>query len=127
MKTLVNSILLMLIGVIVFLLLLIPGILCQIYYKIKEDEGYSYTSKLFRSVAICFDQLGNTCYQELWNRVLITKDGYKFGLPDETISSALGKNLVKGTLTKTGEWLVGVLNKIEPYHCIKSINNNVHL
>ena len=125
MKKMLGSILLMILGIIIFFLLLIPGIYCQIYYKIYYNEGYSYTSNLFRSIAICFDQLGNVCYQELWNRVLIIEDGYAFGKFNETLSSVLGKNQVANTLTSTGSWLVNQLNKIEPNHCINSINKNV--
>lgn len=54
--------------------------------------------------------------------VLLRKDpGYKFGNPEETISSALGKNERDQTLSKAGKVLSWILNLIDKDHCKKSI------
>lgn len=82
-------------------------------------------SNLLFSIAQCIDELGNVAYQELWNDVLITSKGYRFGLASERISSVIGKNLLMGTLSPTGKWLNNILNKIEPNHTINSIQRNV--
>jgi hypothetical protein len=60
----------------------------------------------------------------LFNRYLITKDGYKFGNPDETISSVIGKNERLQTLTSSGRLLNSILNRIEKNHAKKSIEEN---
>lgn len=76
----------------------------------------------FRDSAVSLDKYSNREFRTLWNKVLRTEAGYKFGNPDETISSALGKNERDGTLTGTGKALVYVLDKIEKDHCLKSIS-----
>ena len=59
----------------------------------------------------------------LFNTIMITKDGYKFGNEDETISSVLGKNQLKGTFRIIGYCLNRILDKLEKNHSIKSIEN----
>lgn len=68
---------------------------------------------------------GNVLGEEIFNDLLITTDGYKFGNRKETISSVLGKNQQKETLTKAGKSLVWILDSIEKDHCILSIDNMV--
>ena len=80
-----------------------------------KDLGY------FKSSAVNLDRFGNFEFRTLFNLVLKKKGGYEFGNFEETISSVLGKNQLKGTLTKTGKALVWVLDKIEKNHCKKSI------
>ena len=53
--------------------------------------------------------------------MLITKDGYKFGNSNETISSTLGKNERDNTLSQIGKALVWLLDKIDKDHCKKAI------
>ena len=60
------------------------------------------------------------------NDLLIKKNGYLFGNGLETISSALGKNQQRNTLTKFGKLIASTLNKIDKDHCIKSIDNTVN-
>lgn len=74
------------------------------------------------NLAIAKDQYGNAICRYLFNDLLIKKDGYKFGNVDETISSCIGKNKVKGTLTRTGKVLDFILDKFEPNHSILSID-----
>jgi hypothetical protein len=94
-------------------ILILP--LTIINFFVVRDKGY------FKSTAINMDMFGNREFRATWNKFLITKDGYKFGDPRETISSALGKNKLKGTLTKTGKVLCWILDTIDKDHCIKSI------
>jgi hypothetical protein len=56
--------------------------------------------------------------------VLIKSHGYKFGVGDETISSAMGKNQLAGTLTKAGKLFVKMVDLIDKNHFIKSIEEN---
>jgi 8-oxo-dGTP diphosphatase len=75
----------------------------------------------FKNCAISIDQAGNTVGYKLFNDILIKDGGFKFGNPDETISSVLGKNLIQGKLRLLGRWLNSLLNLLDPGHTIKSI------
>lgn len=88
-----------------------------VVYFTSRDNAKGY----FKSTAINIDKFGNREFRTLWNKTLRTEQGYKFGNPEETVSSALGKNERDGTLSKTGEILTWILNKIDPGHGIKSI------
>jgi len=82
-----------------------------------KDEAKGY----FRSTAINIDKFGNREFRTLWNKTLRKENGYKFGNPEETISSALGKNERDGTLSRTGKALTWLLNKLDKDHGLKSI------
>jgi hypothetical protein len=97
-------------------ILLLP--LTIINYFVVFKKGY------FRSTAVNIDIFANREFRTLWNKTLITKDGYKFGQL-ETISSVLGKNQRDKTLSKIGKSLCWILDKIDKEHCKKSINNNI--
>lgn len=72
-------------------------------------------------IGLSNDILGNTICEQLFNDLLITKVGYRFGDSRETISSVLGKNQQKETLTRLGFILAYILDSIETEHCKKSI------
>ena len=82
------------------------------FLVVKNKKGY------FHSSAITIDKLANREFRALWNKTLITWNGYDFGEENETISSVLGKNIQNETLTKTGKILVWILTK---KHCIDAI------
>ena len=82
---------------------------------VKNKSGY------FKSSAINLDKFGNREFRTLFNKVLVLEDGCKFGNINETISSVLGRNELKNTLSKLGIILVWVLDKIDKDHCFKSI------
>lgn len=82
-----------------------------------------YLSRSFREGALAIDILGNVVCGDMFNAFFIKHGGYYFGKQRETISSALGKNLQRGTLTKAGRLLAAILDFIDPNHCIKSIDN----
>ncbi len=94
-----------------------------INYVVLLCEKDSTAKGYFRSSAIDLDKYGNREFRTLWNASLITDKGYQFGRSGETISSVLGKNLLKGTLTKTGKALVWLLDTIQKNHCINAITN----
>lgn len=73
------------------------------------------------SVALTIDQSGNVICQHLFNALLITRHGYRFGNEDEVISSVIGKNQQRNTLTLLGKALAAMLNAIDPGHTQKSI------
>ncbi len=89
------------------------------YFNVAKKKRKGY----FKNTALALDIFANREFRATWNKWLITGDGYQFGIQGETISSALGKNQVKGTLTNAGKVLVSILNRIEKDHCLNSITN----
>jgi len=85
------------------------------WFFVDNKRGY------FLSSAINLDKFGNREFRTLWNKTLINNKGHKFGDINETISSVLGKNQLTGTLTKFGNILVWILDKIDNNHALKSI------
>ena len=75
-------------------------------------------------LAVSKDQYGNVLCKYLFNLLLIKKSGYKFGKPDETISSVLGKNAKTKTLTLIGRIIGWTLNKLDPNHLNKAIETD---
>jgi hypothetical protein len=85
------------------------------WFFVKDKFGY------FESSAVNIDKFGNREFRTLFNKILILDDGCKFGNMEETISSVLGRNELKGTLSNTGKVIVWILDKIDKNHCFKSI------
>lgn len=81
------------------------------YFFVENKKGY------FLSSALNLDKFGNREFRTLWNKTLITEKGYKFGNIEETISAIIGINKQSNSLTKIGNILYKVLNKIEKNHC----------
>ncbi len=79
------------------------------------------TGSYFHNISYSTDQEGNVVMQYLFNDIMIEKDGYKFGNPDETLSSVYGKNHLLIKLKKVGRFINRMLNKMEKDHSIKSI------
>lgn len=94
-----------------------------IYSLSKVDNIKDWSEHNFK-IAVSKDQLGNVRGKYFFNDILITKDGYSFGNVDETISSVIGKNKRKKTLTLLGRTLDFILDKIDPNHSIKSIEED---
>lgn len=86
-------------------------------YSIKNKE----LLKWHKDLAISKDQHGNVLGKFLFNKLLIKSCGYKFGNPDETISSVIGKNELNNTLSQLGLILAYILNKLDPGHTKKAI------
>jgi len=76
-------------------------------------------------VSMAIDVFANIHGSEIFNDILIKKGGYKFGNPQETISSVIGKNQRDETLTIIGNTLRVLLDAINYGHCITSINNEL--
>ena len=84
-------------------------------------NGYTELDKYLFNCALATDQHANTYLSKLFNDIMILKGGYKFGNPDETISSVLGKNIETKTLSLIGKGLNNILNLLEDNHATKSI------
>lgn len=97
------------------------------------DAKYGDTNGYWQSTAKNIDVWANKEFRATWNARLVQTievNGvitypYAFGVDRETISSALGKNEVMGTLTKEGKKLVKLLNALEKDHCILWIDKSV--
>lgn len=79
--------------------------------------------KYFYQVALTIDQSGNVVCAPLFNGILLKRGGHPFGDEDETISSAVGRNKKKGTLTWLGRLFDKFLSLFEKNHSLKSIGN----
>ncbi|WP_312078339.1 hypothetical protein [Chryseobacterium sp.] len=115
MKRYCVDILLFLVAYVLLLPLTIINYFVVLFTARDHAKGY------FRSTAVNIDKFGNREFRTLWNRTLKTAEGYEFGNPEETISSALGKNERDGTLSKAGKALTWILNKLDKDHGKKSI------
>lgn len=86
-------------------------------------NGYKELDLYLFNCAIADDQQANVYLAKLFNDILIKKYGHKFGNPDETISSVLGRNQLKNKLSLAGKSLNWILNLFEKDHSIKAIEN----
>jgi hypothetical protein len=76
-----------------------------------------------KSLGEALSQLLNATCSELFNDILITRDGMQFGDPEYTTSATLGANQQEGTLKPLGKAFVWVLDKVDPNHCIDAITD----
>ena len=92
------------------------------FIKSFLNMNKSILNDYFFSLALSLDQFGNVAMAKLFDFILIKKKSInKFGNPDETISSVLGKNQKAGTLAYFGKRLNALLNFLDKNHSIKSI------
>lgn len=70
---------------------------------------------------ISLDQLANVLLAPLLN--LLLRPRYRFGFPDETLSSVLGKNSRAGSC-RFCRWVCRLLNRVDPAHCDKNIESD---
>ena len=92
------------------------------FRSLREASGY------YKRLAVSKDQYLNVTMRYFFNSTMC-KDipgqrKYLFGNEDETISSALGKNLRRGTLTKFGYFWDRFLHKLERNHTMLAIEED---
>ena len=132
MKNLIKSLVLFWVAGILSVVLLPLGILwtvgeilVRIFTSEQKKSAFAksiwFLTATLHSLALWLDQIGNAVCRDMFNRLLIEEDGYKFGKVQETISSVLGKNQLLDKLSLTGRALVVLLELFEEEHCIKSI------
>lgn len=112
----IRNVLLFLTAIILFAVLGPIGFLYGIVTRFKF-----WLSQFFYTLAVSIDQLWNTFARYLLDDVMITKDWYKFGNEDDTVSYVLWINWKYWTLTRHGKFLCRLLSVIDPGHCMKSI------
>ena len=118
-----NVLLELLLLVIALLLLMTIGVIRFIYAIVKylvtwdiKNLGY-----YLRKVNIWLDEAWNTIWWPFNNKYMKTKEWYKFGRSDETLSSALWKNERDQTLKRLWKWTTKQLSRLDYNHSIKSI------
>lgn len=77
------------------------------------------------SLGVALSQLLNTTCSELFNGILITSNGFRFGNPDFTTSATLGMNYRDNTLKPIGKGFVWVLDKVDPNHCLDALDQEL--
>jgi hypothetical protein len=87
-------------------------------------SGYKTLDDYLFNCALATDQHANVFLAKLFNDVMIKTGGHKFGNPDETISSVLGKNKLIGKLSYFGKVLDFILHLLDNNHSIKSIEED---
>lgn len=126
MRTLIN-ILLLIIAVVTLPIALFFGFFGLLYQLISRGIvglwikfGY-----ICYGTAILIDRWDNMMMGWILNITMIKKGGHMFGDYNETISSAIGKNLLINKLTLFGRLINKLLEKIDENHAIESIDKKV--
>ena len=134
MKSLTKSLVLFWVAGILSVILLPLGIIwtvgeiiVRIFSSSQKKSAFAkslwFLTATLHSLALGLDQIGNAVCRDMFNRLLIEEDWYKFGKVQETISSVLGKNERDWTLSLGGLLLVIVLDSIDKDHCKNSIQD----
>lgn len=97
----------------------------------KKHGFFNVVSKYFFEEAFRIDVHACVAFRATWNLLLINKNGYKFGKPGETISSALGRNQLRhrelkcltflGWLLIYVLWIIDYKYWFKGGHCVNSI------
>jgi len=105
-------------SLLLFFVLSLGGFLYRVFVVRKDYPDY------FFGCASTLSHSTNYYGADLWNRILIRPAYTVFGNRDESMSGVLGKNKRANTLTNLGEGVVYILNKIDPNHTEKSIEED---
>jgi hypothetical protein len=114
-----------LVAALIMLIIILPIVCVYMVLKRLINGNGKMISVWCWRVSKAIDVFANIHGAEIFNDLLINKGGYKFGNPQETISSVIGKNQRDETLTILGNTLRALLDVIEYGHCILSINNEL--
>jgi hypothetical protein len=97
------------------------------FYHVHFGNGLKYADKKLLTIAKSIDKYGNVACEELFNDCLIRNESpHRFGNISQTISGVLGINQSKGTLTRTGKAIAGILNFIDKDHCLKAAQSELN-
>jgi hypothetical protein len=118
------------IGLILFLVsIFLAGVIYPIAFLYSViltliKSGWNSLDEYLFRCALATDQHANSFLAKLFNDIMIKTGGHKFGNPDETISSVLGKNKLMGKLSYFGKCLDFILHLLDNNHSIKSIEHD---
>lgn len=118
-KNLFLSFLLFMIALVLLVVTAPVGILYS-FMRYLFTLRFKSLSHYLLETALVLDQTGNVIMQHLLNFILLKPncDCYLFGNKKETISSVIGKNKVKGTLSSIGSLTDKILNMIDYRHSL---------
>lgn len=125
MKKLFFSVVLMIIAVVLYRFVWLVGFFVEVI--VQAIRWPRHLAEYFRKIAISVDQLWNVTCPTLMMGLFLTwekKDPIKFGHEDETVSSVLGKNKEIETLSRVGRRLDSILNRLDPWHSLNSIERD---
>lgn len=88
-------------------------------YNSSKISFFKYWGDLMYTINVGIDKIGNVLLAAFLNKFAVKEPKYKFGNINDTISEALAKNL--DNLAPLGQFIVDVLEKIDPGHMEKSI------
>lgn len=118
---LITSIALLIIAVVMFAIFAPFGVIYTIVTSlINLENPFNYIAYVVKKIAVSIDQLGNVVCGDLFN-VTLSKTGAPFGHEDDTISKQLHIN--RNNLTKLGSVIYQTLERIDPGHGKKSLND----
>ena len=124
LRKLFVSFLLLILAVAIFACLSVVGFtwsIIKLFYKAKIGKAVDGLGSYFFSLALSVNQSGAVAFKGLFNDTLIKNTEVPFGDEDKQISEVLGWNERYFELTRIGKSLVGVLNKLDPRHCEKTL------
>lgn len=126
---LLKNILLALVAVGLAVVLIPIGLITAIVFLITRLDSnltFKYFNRVFLYLALSIDIWSNFVMAPLFNMILLKRNScyYRFGKEHETISSALGKNVLGNNLTIIGKGLNKLLDLFEKDHSIKAVTNN---
>ena len=100
-----------------------PFTIAYTFFKLLFTD-FKGLNNWFFDMAVSVDQFGNVSSKAILQDTMTKKDSYKFGKPDETISSVIGKNKKQKNLSFFGKCLDFMLNLFESNHSIKAIEHD---
>lgn len=101
-------------------LLLLPATLINVIIVASKSGVRGWVKRLggyFKNTARNIDIFGANEFRTLWNTIIVKPDGVQFKGDDKTISSYLGANQAKGTLTWFGRVIAWVCDSLDENHC----------
>ena len=122
MKKIFISLIVLFVAVILTIIFVPFGLAYGITYRILYLKDFSYVSKIIIRIAVCLDQLDNVVCGDFLDQTM-TRAGKNFGLEDDTVSEILARNKDRN-LTKLGMCIANILEKIDPGHLNKSLEEN---
>lgn len=96
----------------------------SLFYKKRFIKGLSIFGNVFLSLAYILDILINVILAVPLNRVFVDESNpnhYRFGSKYDTISFALGMNIIRKTESKKGNKFCLFLNRLDEDHCINAV------
>ncbi len=122
MTRLINNIIIFIVAMFLLFTVGTFGLVYTIVWSLFNSAKISffkYWADLMYTINVGIDKIGNVLLAAFLNRFAIREPIYRFGDINDTISEALAKNL--DNLTPFGQWIVDVLESIDPGHMQKSL------